>query len=137
MADTPTYAAAKSGIVAYLAIEGAAKAAALYQKAFGAELAAMMPPDEQGRTMHIHLYINGSSIMLGDFYPEQGHAKVQPAGFNLTLQLHGDIDAWWERAVAAGLQVNMPLADMFWGDRYGSLKDEFGVIWALNQPGKH
>lgn len=135
MADTPTYAPTKSGIVPYLAIDGAVKAAELYQKAFGAELAAMVPPDEQGRTMHIHLYINDASLMLADFYPEQGHAKVAPAGFSITVQLADGIQTWWDRAVAAGLQVQMPLADMFWGDRYGSLQDQFGVTWALNQPG--
>jgi uncharacterized glyoxalase superfamily protein PhnB len=28
----------------------------------------------------------------------------------------------------------MPVQNMFWGDRYGQLKDEFGVIWAINGP---
>jgi uncharacterized glyoxalase superfamily protein PhnB len=42
-----------------------------------------------------------------------------------------DVDVWWNRAVAAGAEVVLPLQLMFWGDRYGQLRDPFGVIWAL------
>ena len=83
--------------------------------------------------MHVHLYINGSSLMMGDAYPEHGHALQEPQAFNLTLQVD-DIDVWWKRAVDAGAEVVMPVADMFWGDRYGQLRDPFGVLWAMNQP---
>jgi uncharacterized glyoxalase superfamily protein PhnB len=83
--------------------------------------------------MHIHLYVNGSSLMLSDAYPEYGHAHQDPQAFNLTLQVD-DIDAWWQRAVAAGAQVVMPVQEMFWGARYGQLKDPFGVLWSMNQP---
>jgi PhnB protein len=72
-------------------------------------------------------------VMLSDFYPEQGVAKVAPQAFNLMLRVD-DIEAWWKRAVEAGAQVAMPLADMFWGDRYGQVIDPFGVRWALSQP---
>ena len=68
----------KGGVVAYLNVEGAAKAAAFYEKAFGATIATQHPLDDQGRTMHIHLYVNGSSLMLGDFYPEHGFNPVKP-----------------------------------------------------------
>src|SRR5690242_9829479 len=57
------------GLAAYLSVEGAIKAAKFYGKAFGAETKFFYPPDEQGRTMHVHLYLNGSSVMLGDPYP--------------------------------------------------------------------
>jgi len=125
----------KGGVIAYLAVDGAAKAAELYRKAFGAEIAAQHPADEQGRTMHIHLYINGSSLMLSDFYPEHGHAAkpVQAC----TMQLHldeGAIDQWWQRAVDAGCEITTPLQVMFWGDRWGALRDPFGVDWAMNAP---
>ena len=83
--------------------------------------------------MHVDLYINGSSVMLSDAYPEYGHALQKPQAFNLTLPVD-DIDAWWKRAVDAGATVVMPVADMFWGDRYGQLRDPFGVLWAMNQP---
>jgi PhnB protein len=123
----------KGGVVPYLQIDGAAKAAAFYRRAFGAEIAVMHPVDDQGRTMHVHLYINGSSVMLGDGYPEHGYPAQKPQGFNLTLQVE-NIDAWWKRATDAGATVMMPVSEMFWGARYGQLRDPFGVAWALNEP---
>ena len=125
----------RGGLTAYLQVDGAAKASDFYQRAFGATEAARHPLDEKGRTMHVHLYVNGSSLMLGDAYPEYGHPLQAPQAFNLTLQVD-DIDAWWSRAVAAGATVVMPVQEMFWGARYGQLRDPFGVLWAMNQPGK-
>src|SRR5262249_39108609 len=121
------------GVVPYLTVDGAIKAVEFYQKAFGAEVVAMIPPDDKGRTMHAHLHINGSSVMLSDFFPEHGHTAVKPQAFNLTLQVT-DIDAWWKRAIEAGVESVMPPQDMFWGARYAQLRDPFGVLWAINQP---
>lgn len=123
------------GVIPYLSIEGAAQAAALYERAFGGKIVASHPPDEQGRTMHIHLHINGGSLMLGDFYPEYGFAPEKPQAFNVLLPVD-DIDAAWNRAVEAGLEVVMPLQVMFWGDRYGQLRDRFGVMWSMNAPNR-
>ena len=125
---TPT----KGGVIAYLQVDGANKAAAFYERAFGAEIAAAMPEDEKGRTMHVHLYINGSSLMLGDPYPEHGYPLVKPQAFSLMLPVE-DIASAWNRAVEAGAEVVMPYQEMFWGDVYGQLRDPFGVIWAMNQ----
>lgn len=125
----------RGGVVAYLAVDGAVKAAEFYAKAFGAQEVARHPVDEKGRTMHVHLYINGGSVMLSDSYPEYGHPWKQPQGFTLTMRVGaGEIDGWWERAVAAGLEIVTPLDVMFWGDRYGQLRDPFGVLWALVAP---
>lgn len=132
MADFSAPAEVKGGVAPYLLVDGAMKAADFYQKAFGATLAFAQPVDDKGRTMHVHLYINGGSVLLGDAYPEHGHPLVQPAGFNLHLQVD-DIETWFQRAVDAGAEVKMPLTDMFWGDRYGQLADAFGVIWAMGQ----
>ena len=123
----------RGGVVAYLLVDGASKASDFYQKAFGATEVARQPVDEKGRTMHVHLYVNGSSLMLCDPYPEYGHALQTPQGFDLMLHVD-DIDAWWSRAVAAGAEVINPIQEMFWGARYGQLRDPFGVRWSLNQP---
>jgi PhnB protein len=123
----------RGGVVAYLQVNGASEASKFYQRAFGATEVARQPVDDKGRTMHVHLYVNGSSLMLSDPYPEYGHALETPQAFNLTLQVD-DIDAWWARAVAAGATVVMPVQDMFWGARYGQLRDPFGVRWSMNQP---
>lgn len=122
----------KGGVVAYLAIDGAMKAARFYEKAFAAETAFAHPVDDQGRTMHIHLYINGSSVMLGDFYEEHGHGKVAPQGFTMQL-IVDDCQAWFDRAVAAGCQGVVTPQKMFWGDTWGQVVDPFGVAWAFNQ----
>jgi len=116
----------------YLMVDGAIKAAEFYKRAFGAEQVACVPPDDKGRTMHVHLQINGSSVMLCDGYPESGHPTQKPQGFHLMLDVD-DIDAWWQRAADAGAEVVLPVAEMFWGARYGQLRDPFGVVWALNQ----
>lgn len=121
------------GLIAYLQVDGAAKAAEFYKHAFGAEEVFAYPSDEQGRTMHIHLYINGSSLMLCDAYPDHGHPHQPAQGYTMQLILQADnIDSWWKRAVEAGCEIESPLADMFWGDRWGSLRDPFGVNWAMN-----
>src|SRR4051812_43569907 len=91
----------KGGVVAYLSVDGAVKAAEFYVKAFGAEIALIQPVDEKGRTPHAHIYLNGSSIMLGDFYPEHGHGVVQPAAFTMMIPTR-TIDADYKRAVDAG-----------------------------------
>jgi uncharacterized glyoxalase superfamily protein PhnB len=127
----------KGGLCAYLEVDGALKAAAFYEKAFAAEQAFAVPPDEKGRTMHVHLYVNGSSLMLGDPYPDYGHPHEPAQGYTLQLILGADeIDAWWKRAVEAGCKEETPLQQMFWGDRWGSLRDPFGVLWAMNAPAK-
>ena len=121
----------RGGVVPYLSIDGAVKAAAFYARALDAKEVARHPIDEQGRTMHLHLHINGGSVMLSDPYPEHGHGLKPPQAFNLLLPVD-DIDAWWTRAVDAGMEVTMPLQLMFWGDRYGALRDPFGVEWSFN-----
>jgi PhnB protein len=90
------------GIVPYLSPSNAGEAADFYLKAFGAQDLYRIPPDEQGRTMHIHLVINGNSLMLSDFYPEHGYPPEKPGAFTLHLQVD-DVDAWFERAVAGRL----------------------------------
>ena len=132
MADTPNP-PPKGGLTPYLSLDGALKAADFYKRAFAAEVAASHPPDEKGRTMHVHLYVNGSSLMLSDAFPEHGHPFKPFEGFGLVLHVQ-DADKHWERAVAAGCEVVMPLQVMFWGDRYGQLKDPFGLLWAMNEP---
>ena len=121
----------RGGVIAYLMLEGATRAAALYEQAFGAKEVARHPVDERGRTMHLHLYINGGSLMLSDEYPEYGRRAEAAGGFTLTLCVD-DVDSWWSRACAAeGMEITMPLEKMFWGDRFGELRDPYGVRWAI------
>ncbi len=121
----------------------AAEAIDWYIKAFGATEVRRQPAsDTDPRLMHAHLHINGASLMLHDEFPEYvGPADADAAGGSgLTLHLQVDnADTWFGRAVAAGATPAMPVQDMFWGDRYGQIKDPFGYRWsiahALNQEG--
>jgi uncharacterized glyoxalase superfamily protein PhnB len=126
--------AARGGVIAYLTVDGAVKAAEFYQRAFGAIEIGRIPVDEKGRTMHIHLDFNGTSLMLSDGFPEHGHPAVKPQGFTMIIPAT-DIDKQFARAVQAGAEVVQPVSRMFWGDRYGALRDPFGVTWGMNQPG--
>ena len=123
---------AKGGIVSYMQLSDAASASVFYQKAFGArEVTRMLHPDGK-RIIHCHLYINEGSLMLNDAFPDQGMPLEKPQAFTLTLMVD-DIDTWFKRAVDAGCEVTSPVATMFWGDRYGALKDPFGVSWGMNR----
>lgn len=128
----PSIAPVLGTLTPYLSLENATQAAEFYQKAFDAKVVAAHPLDDKGRTMHVHLHLNGASLMLSDPYPEYGHPYQKPQGYNLTLQVK-NIDAQFERAAKAGCEVVMPVQQMFWGDRYGQLRDPFGVLWSMNQ----
>jgi PhnB protein len=125
------------GLSPYLQIgdAGAAAAADFYIKAFGAEELMRMPAEDGKRFMHIHLRLNGGSLMMADSFPEHGCPATMPGGITLHLQV-GDADAWFDRAVAAGAEVAMPLENMFWGDRYGQIRDPFGFTWSIGGPVK-
>lgn len=125
---------AMKGVIPYLSVVGASDAAEFYKKAFGAVEYQRMA-GEDGRLMHCHLVINGGSLMMGDCFPEHGYGHQPSHSFTMQLVVD-DIDSWWKRAVDAGAEVTMPVQVMFWGDRYGSLKDAWGVHWAMNEPSK-
>lgn len=119
----------------YLSVSNAAQAAEFYAKALGATEVMRMPPDDKGRYMHIHLVINGGSLMLADAFPEHGAPLEKPAAFILHLQVD-DVDAAFDKAVKAGGTVVLPVQDMFWGDRYGQFRDPFGVLWSMGMSPK-
>jgi len=118
----------------HLIIEGAAKACDFYKEAFGAEELARMPgPD--GRLMHAHMKFGDSDLYLADSFPEYGTSPGPLTLGNSPVVIHletPNVDRAFERAASAGCKVTMPLADMFWGDRYGKLVDPFGHHWSLS-----
>lgn len=119
-------------ITPHLVCEGAANAIAFYQQAFGAvEIGRLATPD--GRIAHAELRIGDSRLMLADAFPEMGSRGPLALGGSATV-MHlyvPDADAAWDQAIAAGASAVMPLADMFWGDRYGQLADPFGHKWSV------
>jgi PhnB protein len=116
----------------YLTVRDAARAIEFYKQAFGAqERGVMKGPD--GKVMHAELKIGDSMIMLGDEFPEFGQLSPQAIGGSaMGLHIYLDnVDAAFDRAVKAGAHVEQPVADQFWGDRYGKLKDPFGHKWSI------
>ncbi len=119
-------------VTPYMTVRNAARAIEFYKQAFGAvEKGVMNSPD--GKVAHAELQIGDSIIMLGDEFPEMGALSPQStggAGMGLHIYLE-DVDSAFDRAVKAGATVEMPVADMFWGDRYGKLADPFGHKWSI------
>ena len=119
-------------VTPHLVCEGAADAIEFYKKAFNAiELSRLPAPD--GRVMHASIRIGDSTVMLVDDAPTWGMLgpkalKGSPVYIHLYVE---DVDAFTAQAVAAGAKVTMPIADMFWGDRYGQLEDPFGHRWSV------
>ena len=116
----------------FLTIRDAAKAIEFYKAAFGAqERGVMKAPD--GKVMHAELKIGDSIVMLSDEFPDFGSVSPQALGGSGSgLHIYLDnVDAAFERAVKAGAQVDMPVMDQFWGDRFGRLKDPFGHKWSI------
>lgn len=121
-----------NNITPHLVCEGATDAIAFYKKAFGA-VELMCLPGENGRIMHASLKIGDSTLMLADDFPEYGGLGPKALkGSPVTLHLYSpDVDAAFKQAVDAGATVRMPVADMFWGDRYGQVTDPFGHHWSI------
>jgi PhnB protein len=119
-------------ITPYMTVRDAARAIEFYKQAFGAtEKGVMKGPD--GKVMHAELVIGDSIFMLGDEMPEYGSLSplsTGGAGMGLHIYLE-DVDTAFDRAVKAGATVEMPVADMFWGDRYCKLADPFGHKWSI------
>lgn len=119
----------------YIVVANATEAIAWYEKALGAVARNVMhTPDH--RVMNAQLVIGDSILMLNDEFPDYGSFAPKP-GDKLTFTIHmtvkADIDAMFQQAIEAGATVTMPLADMFWGDRYGSFTDPFGYSWSMGQ----
>ena len=116
----------------HITVRGAARAIEFYRVAFDAAVRDIRYTDE-GKVMYALLQVGDSQLILNDEFPELGAFAPQSAhgsGFAIHIYLE-NVDPVFERAVAAGARVKMPLSDAFWGDRYGQLLDPFGHKWSL------
>jgi len=116
----------------YMTARDAARAIEFYKQAFGAtEKGVMKGPD--GKIMHAELRIGDSLFMLADEFPQFGSLSPQTiGGSGMGLHIYvEDVDSAFDRAVKAGATVEMPVSEMFWGDRYGKLVDPFGHKWSI------
>jgi uncharacterized glyoxalase superfamily protein PhnB len=123
-----------SALTPHIIVNGGAAAIEFYKKAFGAEEIFRMPGADGETVMYAELQIGGSRLMLAGEMPGEGcgASPTTLKGTPVTLHLYvPDADAAFKQAVAAGAEATMPVRDMFWGDRYGSVTDPFGHSWAI------
>ncbi|MGH7312058.1 MAG: VOC family protein [Candidatus Rokuibacteriota bacterium] len=120
-------------VTPYITVRNGAEAIEFYTRAFGAEEIARMPGPDNKSIMHAELKIGDSIVMLSDEFPQGRTRSPQSLGGSTgSLFLYvPDVDAAFKRALDAGATVAMPLADMFWGDRFGQVSDPFGHVWGL------
>jgi len=111
----------------------ARKAIEFYKRAFGAQERFAMPgPDGKG-VMHAEVRIGTSIIMMGEENPQQPCKSAEtiggsPVSFYIYLE---NVDEAFRIALEAGAEARMPVEDMFWGDRVGTVQDPFGYNWTL------
>lgn len=122
-------------VTPYLVVKDAKRALEYYKKAFGAETTMSMPSPD-GRVMHAEMRIGNSMVFVSDEFPDMAPQIKAPesTGGTVTGSIFlyvPDVDAVVKRAVGAGARVTMPVADMFWGDRFGKVADPFGHHWGI------
>ena len=119
-------------ITPQLVVSGVAKAIDWYTKALGAnELLRNTAPDGKS-IMHSELLLGDSRFFVVDEFQGSMSSPLRLGGTPVTLHLYvEDVDDLFDRAVAAGASVIMPVGDQFWGDRYGMLSDPFGHRWSI------
>jgi uncharacterized glyoxalase superfamily protein PhnB len=116
-----------------LTLKDSKKAIEFYTKAFGATVMGVHPTPDGKRTMHAQIQIGDSILMMGDEWPDQGCVSAETVR-NSPVSLYiyvPNVDAAFKQAVDAGATVVMPLAEAFWGDRCGTVKDPFGYSWTI------
>ncbi len=123
-----------TSITPYMVHKSCADAIKCYQKALGAKLLTKMV-GPLGGVMHCELQIGNAIVMMSDEFP--GMSPPAPTAERpspMSIMVYADkVDALVKKAQKAGFVVEMPLADMFWGDRFGKLKDPFGYSWSFAQ----
>jgi PhnB protein len=116
----------------HLCVSDAAKYSEFLKSAFGG-VETSRSPGPSGKLMHVEVQIGNSRIIFNDdFAADFGLPALAQGRLPIHMHLYvPDVDATWAQAVAAGCEVVFPLADQFWGDRYGHVRDPFGIVWGI------
>jgi PhnB protein len=122
----------------HLVVKGGLEAIKFYEDAFDAETESVMMAEDGKRVMHAELEINDGTIFLCDEFPEFSKDSVSPGtagsasvAIHLEFKKPKHVDRSMAQAADYGAEVIMPAADMFWGARYGRVRDPFGHIWSF------
>ena len=121
-------------LIPHLGVKGAAEAIDFYARAFGAREILARIADGQGRVGHAELQIGRSVFYLADEHPEiDKFGPPSLGGSPVSFLLHvDDVDTLVQQAVSAGAELTQPVADQFYGDRTGQVKDPYGYSWTLS-----
>src|SRR4051812_37182816 len=120
-------------VIPSLTVRNAAEAINFYKKALGAEERMRMVGPDGRSIMHAEIKIGNSIVFVSDETPQSPAKSPQSlGGSTAVLNVYvPDVDATFRQAVDAGGKAGMPVADQFWGDRYGSFTDPFGFVWGV------
>ncbi len=128
----------QDAIVPEIFVHDGPAALEFYKQAFGAEEVSRVMYTDRKRLVHGELRIGGHQLFVcNEFEASEGGTcraprTLQGTPVRITLSVT-NADATVERAVAAGARVLLPVADTFWGARYGKIVDPFGHEWGINQ----
>ncbi len=121
------------GITPYLQFTNTGEAIAWYQRVFDAKevRTRLVAPD--GSCMNAEIEIDGSLLMLADEMPSIGSTSPQTlSGTSVVINLHVvDATAVFKEALDAGAEQIYPLAEQFYGDLAGRIRDPFGHHWII------
>ena len=120
-------------ITPYLVVRNGTQAIEFYKKAFGAEERFCMNTPDGKSIGHAELKIGDSLFMLADEFPQMNSLSPESIGGSpISMYVYvEDVDAVFNQAVSAGATVLNPVMDMFYGDRWGYIKDPFGHLWSI------
>jgi len=120
-------------ITPHLVVHDAQAAIEFYQRAFGAELRDCLKHPQGQQVVHASMKIGNAMIMLNQESRDCGQVSPTSLGGSpVSIHLYVEnADAFFEKAVLAGATIQMPITEMFWGDRFGTLKDPFGHQWSV------
>ena len=131
------------GLYVHLTVTGGDKALEWYTRVFSAEVKALHMAEDQHRVMFAILSMFGGHVFLSDVFPEfEPDTQAPNATTPPTCTLHVDfedpneVNAVVARAAAAGAAVTMKPEDVYWGDRYGRIRDPFGHVWSFGARGQ-
>jgi PhnB protein len=121
-------------ITAHIVVRDPDNAAQWYTKVFRAVERSRIPLPG-GKVMAIELAIGDSTLMIAEEFPDTGIVSPKTLGgtHGALVIATDDVDAMWRRALDAGAEVFHPLADTFWGERFGQVIDPYGHRWGVTQ----
>jgi len=123
-------------VTARLVVHDGNAAIAFYARAFGAEELGDRFTGPDGELIHAEIKIGDSVVMITQDSADGPVGSPERLGGRVTCVMATywqDVDAAWERAVSAGAEVIYPLADQFYGERGGRIRDPFGQQLMMSQ----